>query len=153
MNALEALLAYREEMWWTDNKMLCEACAFIDEAGLGDAFAEHIARGVAFTRRQIDLGQVVNNLSGMMELSTNKLFHLGAAAVDRVVISDAGEALPPAEARLKHTVEPDVVFLRDDGWMLGAARNLEKVAHNIWADKWVAFARLPDTTFRPIADY
>jgi len=57
---------------------------------------------------------------------------------DRVVINTAGEAVPPLRARRDHNVYPDIIFARDDGWMLGAPFALQEVAERMWADEWVA---------------
>lgn len=62
---------------------------------------------------------------------------------DRVVIHDQGTAVS-----YKHAVEVtgnkfpcDVIFVRDDGWTLGAPTIFEDTAYRMWADKWVGEAR------------
>lgn len=61
----------------------------------------------------------------------------------RVVINDEGEAVPQrAEAAKGITV--DVVFIREDGWTLGAANALAGVAEDQWSDRWIAFMRRDD---------
>ena len=62
---------------------------------------------------------------------------VNAKGPDRVVIDREGEALPPERAKRDHNVVPDVVFLRDDGWTLGAPRSLADVARSMWAGDWV----------------
>lgn len=50
----------------------------------------------------------------------------------RVLINQY-EGRPPSVADIK----PDVVFLRKDGWSLGAPKHLIKYAEELWADEWV----------------
>lgn len=56
----------------------------------------------------------------------------------RVVINDQGEAVPPARAREMGRPPPDVIFIRNDGWSLGATTSLWEVAKSLWADSWDA---------------
>ena len=51
---------------------------------------------------------------------------------DRVVINGSGEAVAPHRAP-----KFDIVFVRDDGWSLGAPAALAKTAESLWADQWV----------------
>jgi hypothetical protein len=62
---------------------------------------------------------------------------------DRVVIDLAGQAVSANRAALNHYVFPDIIFIRDDGWTLGAPRKFEFVAFNLWKDSWIAFIRNP----------
>lgn len=72
---------------------------------------------------------------------------------DGVVINVHGEATSSRRASRDHEVEPDVIFIRDDGWSLGAPHHLEDVAYKTWSDKWLGFMRRPARTARPIKDY
>jgi len=55
-------------------------------------------------------------------------------AVSRVVIDSDGGAVPS-----EHTqIQPTVVYIRDDGWSLGAPEHFRSVAFAMWRDKWVA---------------
>lgn len=69
------------------------------------------------------------------------------------VMIDPDEAVPPARAREQYGIIPDVIFIRDDGWSLGAPKGLEGAAFKQWSDSWVAFLRRPATTAKPITDY
>lgn len=51
----------------------------------------------------------------------------------RVVINEHGEATAPNRA----PVPPEVIFIRRDGWSLGAPTDLVSVAEQMWADEWV----------------
>ncbi len=55
----------------------------------------------------------------------------------RVVINDQGYAVSPEEAKADGVI-PDIIFIRDDGWSLGAPALLTDVAESLWKDKWVA---------------
>jgi hypothetical protein len=57
---------------------------------------------------------------------------------DRVVINAEGEAVPPLRARRDHNIYPDIIFARNDGWMLAAPIHLQEVAERMWPDEWVA---------------
>lgn len=59
--------------------------------------------------------------------------------VDRVVVSP-DTAVPPLD---DHDV--DVVFIRADGWVLGAPERFEAAAYAMWSDEWHAFARRDDS--------
>lgn len=72
---------------------------------------------------------------------------------DRVVINFEGEATSSRRAREVFGVSPDVVFLRNDGWMLGAPASLESVAFKIWRNEWIGFVRRPNQKFSPIKEY
>lgn len=74
-------------------------------------------------------------------------------APTRVIYSHEGDATTPERARSMYGVEPDVIFLRHDGWSLGAPSRLEGTAHMIWSEYWTHFARRGDTHFRPISEY
>lgn len=51
----------------------------------------------------------------------------------RVLVSKEGAALPPQQA----AVRPDVIFIRDDGWSLGAPKALTETAHRMYLDQWI----------------
>lgn len=56
---------------------------------------------------------------------------------DRVVVDDQGYALPSKIAREQHGVVPDVIFIRDDAWALGAPMALELVAEGMYTNCWI----------------
>jgi hypothetical protein len=57
--------------------------------------------------------------------------------IDRVIVSPQGDATTPEKAQTDYNVVPDVVFVRDDGWTLGAPKKWEKVAYDLWKDYWI----------------
>lgn len=57
---------------------------------------------------------------------------------DRVLVGASGEALPSARALELFGLVPSVVFIRNDGWTLGAPSELERAAYLLWAGEWVA---------------
>lgn len=82
-----------------------------------------------------------------------------AAGPIRVMIGPA-EAVPWRRALDEHHVEADVIFLRDDGWTLGASKVLEAAAFSLWREHWIGFWRttdycpnMPTLAFHPIAEY
>lgn len=58
----------------------------------------------------------------------------GKELPNRIVINEYGDAISPKRTG----IEPKVIFVRDDGWSLGAPRSLWKVAHDLWKDHWIA---------------
>lgn len=66
----------------------------------------------------------------------------------RVMINE-DEAVSSKRARCDYGIEPDVIFLRNDGLTLAAPSSLEAAARRQWADAWVGIMRRPDTEFRP----
>ena len=73
---------------------------------------------------------------------------------DRVVINDQGEAVPPARARANGFSPPDVIFVRNDGWSLGASYPLWETAQSLWEDDWAGvMLRCLAWSYRPWSQY
>lgn len=70
----------------------------------------------------------------------------------RVMVAKHIAASPDA-AEKRFGIKPDVVFVRNDGWTLGAPENLASHAHAQWPETWIAFYRLDDMRVRPIDDF
>jgi len=51
---------------------------------------------------------------------------------------ESGHAVPLERAWTHYSVKPTVIFIRDDGWSLGAPEHFRHVARDMWFDKWVA---------------
>lgn len=68
---------------------------------------------------------------------------------NRVVINYDGEATTERRAH-EMGITPDVGFMRDDGWSLGAPADLEDVAFRLWADEWKYIIRKPQSEWSPI---
>lgn len=71
----------------------------------------------------------------------------------RVIVNEAGGAVSPKWARDRMGIEPSVIFIRADGWALGAPPHLEMVAYRMWRDDWRYFMRCPSMAVYDIADY
>lgn len=54
----------------------------------------------------------------------------------RVVVNDQGEAWSYARA-LSAGICTSVIFIRKDGWSLGAPKQFMDVAESLWADEWL----------------
>lgn len=48
---------------------------------------------------------------------------------------------------------PDVIFIRNDGWSLGAPKRTAEAAFKLWAGHYVAYLLRPEHTPRPISEY
>ncbi|HEX9504247.1 MAG TPA: hypothetical protein VF974_08105 [Patescibacteria group bacterium] len=72
---------------------------------------------------------------------------------DRVVINTEAEAVNSSYAHQHYGVLPDVIFIRNDGWSLGAPDWLETVAYELWTEEWTGFMRRGKKTALPITAY
>ena len=89
-----------------------------------------------------------------MDTTNTILQHGGLDKIcHRVVVDAEGHAVLPWRAADYHGVSPDVAFVRDDGWTLGAPAKFEGVAYGLWKEEWVSFARRGDDRIRPIREY
>jgi hypothetical protein len=73
---------------------------------------------------------VDDSVEGLLE-------RIGRNGPTRVVVDRHAQAKPPERA-LAMGIPVDVVFVRGDGWTLGAPEALEWVAYNTWAGDWTA---------------
>lgn len=71
---------------------------------------------------------------------------------DRVLVS-SDCAVSPKSALMQYRIRPDVVFIRDDGWTLGAPAGLADKAFKLWAGSYVAFMIRPEEKPRPITEF
>ena len=71
--------------------------------------------------RNIDLKQVIKDI---MQFGPNK------------VMINVDEATTCSKAWSEHKVGPDVIFIREDGWSLGAPANLAENAEKLY-DGWI----------------
>lgn len=62
---------------------------------------------------------------------------------NRIVVDDQGTAMSLRHARdkLRRLIPYDVVFVRDDGWALGASYEFENVAYLLWRREWIGEVR------------
>ena len=70
----------------------------------------------------------------------------------RVVVNREGEAWSFSRA-FERGIKPDVIFIRNDGWTLGAPSSLEDVAFDLWKKDWTHFARAGKWEVTPIENY
>lgn len=67
----------------------------------------------------------------------------------RVVLNTEGEAVSQEKAYRLQNEFPDVIFIRNDGWTLGAVKALVSTAEAMWPDDWIGVIVRPGT--RPIS--
>jgi len=72
---------------------------------------------------------------------------------NRVLVTADGLAVPWKRAVNEHNIVSDIIFIRRDGWTLGAPESLENVAYQMWSDEWWGFLRKPETKVSPISLY
>ena len=56
----------------------------------------------------------------------------------RVVVEPGGYAVGYRRALADHQAVPTVIFIRDDGWTLGAPEEFIEDARAIWEREWIA---------------
>lgn len=71
----------------------------------------------------------------------------------RVLVDSEGLGVPEGIAKDQYDITPDIIFLRNDGWTLGAPTYLENLAYIIWKDSWTHFARKGDEEWTEISEY
>ena len=71
---------------------------------------------------------------------------------DRVLVNPDC-AVDPKRARNDYNVEPDIIFIRNDGWSLAAPSFLERDAFGLWENEWTHFMRRPEKEAKPISEY
>ena len=79
-----------------------------------------------------------------------KIVHNGP---DRILINSDGDAVSSRIARNSMGINPDIIFIRSDGWSLGAPDFLEEVAYKLWENDWVGFIRKPELIAKSIDYY
>lgn len=83
------------------------------------------------------------------------LEYLKAHGPTRVLVNKEGKALPMYRVVKQNAFEetmPRIVFVRGDGWTLGAPKGLEEVAHALWAKDWVGWTDRACQELRPMSD-
>ena len=63
---------------------------------------------------------------------------------NRVLIDHEGSAVSMKKA-IEMGFDPEVGFLRKDGWSLGAPKELENSAFRLWPDEWTHKIEYPQT--------
>ena len=66
---------------------------------------------------------------------------LQSLTVNRVLVED-DVAIPPQEAA-RRGIFADVLFIRDDGWVLGAPLRLAEHAERMWRREWTHRILIP----------
>jgi hypothetical protein len=95
------------------------------------------------------------NASEATTIVATAIQRLRSSGPDRVLVWIAGawEGIPSERARREHGVVPDVVFIRTDGWMLGAQAGAGEVAAaELYRDTWLAAIRREDPQARPLQE-
>lgn len=73
--------------------------------------------------------------------------------VNRVVINNEGEAVNPNRAETDHGITPDIVFIRNDGWTLGAPKQFKDIAYQMWQNDWEYFYNSTNKELHEISEY
>ena len=72
--------------------------------------------------------------------------------IERVLIDNKGTAVVPERA--EHLgVNIDLVFIRDDGYVLGSPNKLRSEAYNIWSRQWTHFYDVQKEKLRSVNQY
>ncbi len=73
--------------------------------------------------------------------------------VSRVIVDVDGTAVSPNIAKHQYAIFPEIVFLRNDGWSLGAPEAFEMIAFDLWREDWTHFTRRPAIQWTEIENY
>ena len=68
----------------------------------------------------------------------------------RVLVNGDGNAVPPGVAAQLYGTKYDIVFIRCDGWSLGATASLRHAARELWYHSWIACAVPPYLVATPL---
>lgn len=68
---------------------------------------------------------------------------------NRILVDAEGTAMSMKRA-FDLGVEPDVGFMRKDGWTLGAPKHLEKEARRMWEGEWTHEIHYPEAFWKKI---
>jgi len=92
--------------------------------------------------------------SGMMDFKM-KLPNPNKTPPRRVIVDSHGTADSADRALKIYDICSDIMFIREDGWILGTPSKFEKVAYETWAGSWTHFARNNDgpLKWKPIEEY
>jgi len=71
----------------------------------------------------------------------------------RVMINKEMDATTSQRAREEYNIVPDIIFIRNDGWSLGAPNFLEKEAYSCWKESWIGFVRRGELVAKSIEEY
>ena len=71
----------------------------------------------------------------------------------RVVINMHAYAVSPKRAMVLSGITPDVIFIRGDGWSLGATNEMAMVAYNTWAGDWVGVLVRPGYAVHSVSEW
>lgn len=63
----------------------------------------------------------------------------------RRVLVEGGYGELPSRAKKDYDIEPDIIFIRNDGWSLGAPDHLADNAEKLWAGRWIGVLIRPNT--------
>lgn len=72
---------------------------------------------------------------------------------DRVVVNHDGFAVRPAEAFEHYGVISRIIFVRKDGFAIGAPSHLAQAAFDLWPDEWREFRVWPKYEPRPVCEF
>ena len=70
----------------------------------------------------------------------------------RVMPGTDGETYSAAKSFSMIGKQPDIIFVRNDGWSLGAFDHNEADAYEVWSDAWIGFIRR-GMPYEPIEGY
>lgn len=103
------------------------------------------ARKIAEVKNRLILARALqqNTIRLVETMSPHELYDLVATDGPTRVMLDAHTAAPlrAARAQLDEHVPYDVVFVRDDNWMLGTKVEFEAEAYETWKEMWVGEVR------------
>ena len=80
-----------------------------------------------------------------MSISFLTAQQMARSTPNRILINAEGEAVTMKRV-LEIGVVADLIFVRNDGWSLGAPNYLEKEAHDLWKSDWILVHHVASNT-------
>ena len=71
----------------------------------------------------------------------------------RRVLVESNYGVTPQRAKEIYDIEPDIVFIRNDGWSLGAPDHLADKAEKLMASRWIGVLIRPNTEPITLSEY
>lgn len=87
----------------------------------------------------------------IIEAAVKEIAKWGARRV--LTNNDPVTATSPERAYRLNSSEPDIIFIRNDGWTLGTKKEWEAEARALWEDMWVAVIIRPGVRAISYLDY
>jgi hypothetical protein len=88
-------------------------------------------------------------MTEIKEISRETVDRILREGPNRVVINAEGEGVSPRRALEEFGVTPDITYIRNDGWSLGAPAAFARIAESMWQKEWIGMLLRTSSTALP----